>query len=347
MKKDPVFFEKKACNKSFIDVSICKSNIKKETYYAKPCKTGFVKSDELLKRLKKVAPYVDETVMTAACDELSNIIVELISSGKTVEFFSLGSFSLATKGKVEVSEQSYLQDESADIARQEAKKIEDVTSGGYELDVSPIIKRKPTFVLKFEQSQLVKKTLERMDVNVAIKKKRAPTVAQITNVVAKRSRKCNTELPTILRIKGEDLKIVSNFDLTKEAEQVGIYIEESGNIEESASGMMRKLADENVIKNTPKELMVILDEELKDGVMYNLVIATQYVKMGKTRVGRLLRSTKIEFNTNEIEESKATAKLKKALVPFRKAFTKDAEPICSYLERWEEVQKRANKVILQ
>ena len=35
-------------------------------------------------------------------DELSQLIVDLIQDGKTVEFFSLGSFSLASRGKVEV-----------------------------------------------------------------------------------------------------------------------------------------------------------------------------------------------------------------------------------------------------
>ena len=344
MKNNPIFYEKNVCKKSFIDVSICKSNIKEETYYAKPCKNGFVKSCELLSMLKRRAPYVDETVMSAACEELSNIIVSLISVGKTVEFFSLGSFSLATKGKVEVeaSEQSYLQDESVDITKQEAKKIEDITSGGYNLDVSSIIKTKPTFILKFEQSQLVKKTLENMEVNVAIKKKRAPTVAQITNVVSKYSNKAKGNLPTILRIKGEDLKIVSHAE-TKEGDvlhvlkekqmkqtsfehgnskpaelvsvagQVGVYIEESG------SGMMKKLPNENIIKNTPKELMVILDEKLEDGAMYNLVIATQYVKMGKRRVGHILRSTKIEFNTNEIEKEKASSRLQHTLAPIGRA----------------------------
>ena len=337
MKNEKEIFAKPFCEKTYIDVSICKSNIKEKTYYAKPCLSGFIKSDELLKRLKKRAPYVDETVMRAALQELSSLMVNLIGDGKTVEFFSLGSFSLGTKGKVEVSEQSYLQDENMDIARLDAKRIDNATSGGYNLDVSPFIKTKPTFILKFEQSQLVKKTLEKMEVNVAIKKKRAPTIAQITRV-SKSSNQAHTHCPTILRIRGEDLKIVSHVETTeadeafisKQDKQVGVYIEEGGK--------RKKLPDENIIKNTPRELLVILDEKLEDSKAYNLAITTQYVKMGSKRVGHLLRSTKVKFRMDELEVEKPSARLKRTFTQFR-AVTIPVEqmqdcPINKNIQKW-------------
>ena len=344
------FFPKPFLEKTYIDISICKSNIKENTSYAKPCLSGFVKSDELIKKLKKKAPFVNETIMSAALEELSNLILTLLSEGKTVQLFSLGSLSLGSKGSVEVEEgaMSYLQDESEELAMLKAKRIADATSGGYNLDVSSIIKTKPKFTLKFEQSQKVKKALENMEVNVAIKKKRAPTIAQITNIV--KNNKANAQLPTILKIKGEDLKVMQMHkedepsSLQKSgttevganeasANGVGIYIEESG------SGKMKKLVCENIIKNTPSELVIILDEKLKDSKRYNLIISTQYVKMGKRRVGHLLRSTKVCFRADEIEVKKASSRLKKALVPLESILpsrrkTQDI-PINLRLKKWE------------
>ena len=334
-------FWQKPCQKTFINVSICKSNIKEETYYARPWSAGRVKSDELLARLKRVIPYVDEAIMSIALQELSNLMVTLIAEGKTVEFFSLGSFSLGVRGAVEVerNKQSYLQDESRNVATCQAKTMEDMTLGSYNLDVSHFIKKKPTFSLKFEQSPLVKKALQNMEVNVSVKKKRSPTIAQIVNVVPTSLRSANSELPTILRIKGDDLKVVSQMkdveparydaskNLIKEddergapreagssvAEQVGIYIEESG------SGHMHKLPMENILKNTPRELLILLDERLEDGKKYELTIATQYVKMGERRVGTLLRVSKVAFGSSEMQVERSAVVLNRALVSLKKS----------------------------
>ena len=348
MKNKNIFFEtpfcQKSVNKTYIDVSICKSNIKEETFYARPCKTGFVKSEELLSMLHHRAPYLDQTMMSVAFEQMSQLIVELIAKGKTIELFSLGNFSLGAKGKVEIeaSEASYLQDENSDVETMEAESIEDFTSGGYYLDVSPIIKSKPTFTLKFEQSPLVKKALENMEVNVSIKKKIAPTITSITNIVPA-SASSHAELPTILRIKGEDLKVVKNIECGKEnnindAEEydveqcnakVGVYIEESG------SGCMHKVPEENILKNTPKELLIVLDEKLDPSKQYNLAIATQYVKMGRKRVGRLLRASKIAFSAEKIatERSSTCVSIKKQFIRYRKASVQpNYKALPSYLQ---------------
>ena len=347
MKNENMFFEtpfyQKSVNKTYIDVSICKSNIKEETFYARPCKSGFVKSDELLKLLEKRVPYIDAAMMEAAFAELGNLIINLVSSGKTVELFSLGSFSLSTKGKVEVekAEMHYLQEEDCDVEAMEAKEVGNITSGSYNLDVSPIIKSKPRFTLQFEQSSLVKKTLENMEMNVAIKKKKAPTIFSITNIVQEDKQKIGNELPTILQIKGEDLKIAKNTECRKdsnvnEAEQcdaemdakVGIYMEESG------SGKMRKLPEENILKNTPKELIVILDEKIEPSKTYNLAIATQYVKMGEKRVGRILRGTKVVFSKETIGEAKTCSKLKKALIPLKQSYTSSVQNLILPIQKF-------------
>ena len=49
------FWEKPLHNKKFVNVSVCKCNIKAKpgTYYARVCKTGRVSSEELLAQLKQ------------------------------------------------------------------------------------------------------------------------------------------------------------------------------------------------------------------------------------------------------------------------------------------------------
>jgi len=58
------------------------------------------------------------------------------------------------------------------------------------------------------------------------------------------------------------------------------------------------------------ENIVILDEKIEPSKTYNLAIATQYVKMGEKRVGRILRGTKVVFSKETIGEAKACRKVK-------------------------------------
>jgi len=335
--------------KTSVDISICKSNIKEETYYARVCSTGYVSCEELLAKLKKVAPYADENLMAASLKELGNIILELVKEGKTVEFFSLGCFSLGSRGCVEVEkgQSSYLQDKSVEPSHLPASRIDSITAGSYDLNVSPILKSKPAFCLNFQQSLKLKKALQNVEVNVAIKKKRLPTITEVTHLskIHSTSHMSTTpsSIPTILSIKGEDLKIVQKTrEDTKQKkqtnqtekmrtervniyEQVGVYIEEKESEGSRKASTIQKIPMQNIIKNTPKELVVILDEPLIEGKKYNLAIATQYVKMGKQRIGQLLRTSKIELSISESTAKKTAkkehVKLQKTLMSLEKAHT--------------------------
>ena len=97
---------------------------------------------------------------------------------------------------------------------------------------------------------------------------------------------------------------------------------------------MRKLPQENIIKNTPKELIVILDEKIEPSKTYNLAIATQYVKMGEKRVGRILRGTKVVFSKETIGEAKACRKVKKALIPLKLSYKSSVQNLILPIQKF-------------
>ena len=152
MKDNFVFFSKPFCQKGFANVSICKSNIKSKpnTYFARVCKTGKVDGEELLAKLKSEAPYIDVNMMRAGMEKMIELIAELVASGKDVDFFNLGTFSLSCAGAVEVnpSMQSYLNDEEAECENAD-------------FDVSQAIVKQPCFNLKFSPSTSCKKRWQR------------------------------------------------------------------------------------------------------------------------------------------------------------------------------------------
>ena len=99
------FWEKPVCSKKFVNVSVCKCNIKAKpgTYYARVCKTGRVGSEELLAQLKHAMPYLDVNMMRAGMEKMVELIAELATSGKDVDLFGLGTFSLVVQGAIEVN----------------------------------------------------------------------------------------------------------------------------------------------------------------------------------------------------------------------------------------------------
>ena len=88
--------------KKFLSISVCKSNVKKDTYYGKVAFKGTVSVEELLYTLKEGAPYIDIQMVKIALEKLSNVIVDYAASGYIVNFFDLGSFSLKVKGALDV-----------------------------------------------------------------------------------------------------------------------------------------------------------------------------------------------------------------------------------------------------
>ena len=274
MNKENYVFENKVNEKRSVNVSICKCNIKskKNTYYGRVCKTGRVENEELLAHLKKVAPYIDINMMRAGLEGLKDVIVELVSSGKDVDFLGLGTFSLASEGKIEVNPamQSYLDDGEC-----EEKENAD-------FDVSEAIIESPKFNLKFEPSSACKNTFKAVKMAFAIKKRRSPVIKKIENAVPF----SQTSSVSIIRLIGENLKIAGD------KKEIGMYMREE-------SGAEIKIDNANIIQNTPKTLLILLNETLKNDASYTLSILTQYVPMGSSCTTSILRGDETTFIWNE------------------------------------------------
>ena len=266
------FWEKPVCSRKFVNVSVCKCNIKAKpgTYYARVCKTGRVSSEELLARLKQAAPYLDINMMHAGMEKMVELISDLATSGKDVDFFGLGMFSLVAQGAIEVnpSQQSYVRDEETECKNAD-------------YDVSDFIVKQPKFSLKFAPSAEAKKLCENVEMHLAIKKRRAPLIESIANAIPE-----NANSPvSILCIKGENLKIAG------ESEKIGAYIKEE-------NGEEFKIEQANIIQNTPKMVLILLTKRLWNEAKYTLSLRTQYAKMGTTCTTRILREASSSFVWN-------------------------------------------------
>ena len=257
---------------SFVNVSICKGNIKskKNTYYARVCKTGRVGIEELLSILKSKAPYIDINMMRAGMEKMQEIIVELVASGKDVDIFNLGTFSLASEGAIEVnsSMQSYLDD--GEIEEENA-----------DFDISEAVLTQPKFSLKFSPSTSCKKAYQNVKMALALKKRRAPFIKKIENAIPEGGESS----VSILKVKGENLKIVGD------RKETGVYIKKE-------NGEEIKIGKENIIANTPKMLVILLNTKLKKDMSYTLSILTQYIGAGSSCTASILRSEKSQFVWN-------------------------------------------------
>ena len=281
MKKD-FFFAKPFSEKRFVNVSVCQSNIKskKGTYYGNVCKLGRLNQENLLAILKERNPHLDISLVSSAFEQMANIILDMAAQGYNVDFFNLGTFSLGTSGKIEVSEKAM-------------KKCEEDAN----YDISDKVKEDINFAFKFSPSQAVKKSLKNVKMNLAIKKHRAPKIEKIENVLPPTSKKS----PAILKIRGDGLKVIG------ERKEVGIYIEEkqqdnrpNAKHKDTCNNKkvtQIKISREAIIQNENKTLMIVLDEHLKEGKEYYIKIATQGVSGGK--LGKELRMSKKDFCLRE------------------------------------------------
>ena len=283
---EPYINPKTAC------VSICKSNIKhkKNTYYARVCKTDHVNIDALLSILKTKSAQVDVELMRANLLKMKEIIIDLACEGKSVDLFGLGTFSLGCTGKVELKDGMKQYVENAFCVSGEDTIENDIITTkpdseekGYvetrnaNFDISKAIKTKPKFQLKFTPSQYCKKRCEDVKMAVAIKKRRSPVIKQIEDITPKSL----SSAVSIIKVEGDALKVLGN------KTEVGIYIGKE-------NWGMRKIEKENIIENTPKKLVIMLDNTLKKEDRLKLSIVTQYAKMGRNSTS-LLRGTSRRF----------------------------------------------------
>ena len=298
-----------------VNVSVCKSNIKRNgAYFARVCKNGKVGSRELLQELKRTSPYVDIGMMSAGLETLASIIFDFVRSGFDVDFFNLGTFSLATKGKLEIKEgmkecascndvdydsDAHFQFEHPSLATafDNAPTNSDapaVCSSCGDYDISDAIASEVQFSLKFSPSKLAKKGLQHVKMNLAIKKKRSPVVEKI-EVLHPQSASLS---PAFIKIEGDGLKVAGD------DEKVGIYIEEkvagvargvlsNSNDSVSASSInaspsLMKIPVSCILRNEPKNLLLMLESELlKEGAEYNICIITQYREGGVANILRV------------------------------------------------------------
>ena len=236
-----------------VNVSVCKSNIKRNgAYFARVCKNGKVGSRELLQELKRLSPYIDIGMMSAGLETLASIIFDFVRSGFDVDFFNLGTFSLATNGKLEIKEgmkecascndvgydsEAHFQFEHSSLATAFDKaptnrEAPAVCSSCGDYDISDAIASEVQFSLKFSPSKLAKKGLQHVKMNLAIKKKRSPVVEKIEMLHPQSA----LLSPAFIKIEGYGLKVEGD------DEKVGIYIEEK--VSSSAQG-----AQSNILAN--------------------------------------------------------------------------------------------------
>lgn len=275
-----------------VDVSIEKSNIKSKenTYYARVCNKGHVDEKTLLSILKRQAPYIDITMIKMAFEKMQEVIINLVKEGKTVDFFGLGSFSLSTKGKVEIKEgmRQYVDGnmnvstEDIENESEEGKslydKVQNVEKKNGDFDVSKAIIKPPKFYLKFAASLLSKKEFKDVKIACAIKKRRSPVIKKIEDGGAKA---CDGSV-RMIKIKGSNLKVLG------ERAEVGVYIK-------GENGKEVKIERGNIIQNMPTTLVILLDRGLKAGAKYRLSLITQYAKMGSACKSQVLRGTSFQF----------------------------------------------------
>ena len=270
--------------KKYVKLSVCKSNIKKEaTYYARVCKKGKVSKEGLIKKVKEKAPYIDIHSFEVGLEILVESILECVEEGLDVDLLGLGTVGLKSKGSLCVNEnmEKALENEinkSIEGAEKSDSNIvaKDKLEGSYEKELSQIAKKKVEFTVQFSASRVVKKHIkEHVEPSLITAKMRNPKIKSIEKVYAGEGKKT----PSIIKIKGEDLKLVG--------EGMGLYIKTQDEILE--------IPKEAIILNEPKTLMFITDLPLKDNEKYSIHLATQYAKMGNRETSLIRRCIK-EFS---------------------------------------------------
>ena len=284
--------------KKFLSISVCKSNVKKDTYYGKVAFKGTVSVEELLYTLKEAAPYIDIQMVKIALEKLSNIIVDYAASGYIVNFFDLGSFSLKVKGGLDVKKSgkellsvfekesfdsegivasfsgkhcdASLKDDASFKGVDEGRCFNYLKSECVNYDVTQALKEPVSFEMKFESSKLLKNALKHVKMGVAIKRQKEVVIKEAVSIK-----------DDVIKLEGNNLKVVG------ERDEAGIYLKEV------KSGKVIKVCGENIIKNTPKEVMFFVGEPLEKGGCYKVLLLTQYDRKG---LSSTIRCGAIDFS---------------------------------------------------
>ena len=276
--------------KKYVSLSVCKSNVKKEgVYYARVRKNGKIKKEDLIKKAQEKAPYFDAHTLEVAFEVLGEVALEYVEEGFDVDLFGLGTVGLKAKGSLKVSEPLMKNIDGAFNERDEkAGKIEttesDTIEGNYEIDLTSIAKKDVEFSLQFSPSRQVKKHIKNYVQPARIMAKmQKPKIESVEKVCSSGEEGS----PSVIKIKGDDLKLVG--------EGMELYIKTGNKI--------IQVPKEAVLQNEPKTLMILVNVPLKAGEKYSLGISTQYAKMGNRQTSVIRRCVK-EFSFARVGDSR-------------------------------------------
>ena len=288
--------------KKYVKLSFEKSNIKNTvkknaSYFARVCKKGKVSKEDLVKRVKEKAPYIDIHSFEVGLEVLVESILECVESGLDVDLFGLGTVGLKGKGSLKVDEAmskslegvfnkrgNESKNATSITANQQEASEENIT-GNYEKELTQIAKKDVELTIQFSPSKNVKKHIkEHVEISSINLKVRKPKIKSIEKVYSGDGAKT----PSIIKIKGEDLKVVG--------ESSSLYIKTSYEI--------FQIPKEAIIHNEPKMLIIVTNVPLKEGETYSIHLSTQYAKMGKRETPIIKRCMK-EFRFENVVENRA------------------------------------------
>ena len=276
--------------KKYLRLSVCKSNVKKEgVYYARVCKNGKIKKEDLIKKAQEKAPYFDAHTLEVAFEVLGEAALEYVEEGFDVDLFGLGTVGLKAKGSLKVSEPLMKNIDGAFNERDEkAGKIEttesDTIEGNYKKELTSIAKKDVEFSLQFSPSRQVKKHIKEhvkpSSISIKIGKPKIESIERLGYSGGEGS-------PSVIKITGDDLKLVGK--------AMELYIKTGNKI--------IQVPKEAVLQNEPKTLMILVNVPLKAGEKYSLGISTQYAKMGNRQTSLIRRCVK-EFSFARMDDSR-------------------------------------------
>ena len=285
--------------KKYVKVSVKQSNLKSKkngsTYYANVCKKGKMSEEDLINMVKQKAPFIDGHSFETGLKVLVESILECIEEGYNVDLFGLGTVGLKAKGAIKVDEamekslkaEFEKSDDVDDII--EESEVKNNFEGSYEKELNQIAKKSVEFSVQFTPSKEVKKHIaEYVEPSFITAKVRKPKIESVEKVYSG----IGKDATSIIKIKGEDLKIVGD--------GASLYIK--------TDYASYKISKEDIIHNEPKMLMIVTKLKLKEGEAYRVHLNTQYAKMGNRQTSIIRRCIK-EFSFEKLEKKAINRKV--------------------------------------
>ena len=251
--------------------------------------------EDLIKMVKQKAPFIGGHSFETGLKILVATILECVEAGYNVELFGLGTVGLKGKGAIKVDgamEKSLKAEfEKRDGMEESEVKNEakDEVEGSYEKELNQIAKKNVKFTVQFNPSKEVRKHIqEHVSPSFVVAKVRKPKIESVEKVYSGEGK----DATSIIKIKGEDLKIVGDgASLVIKTEKASY-----------------KIPKADIIHNEPKMLMIVTKLKLKDDEKYSIHLNTQYAKMG-ARQTSIIRWCIKEFSFEKLEKKAINRKV--------------------------------------